>query len=93
MGQYGQKAIKITLIFKYPDGRRNSQVYSLEKCEDYFETVQEVFMQTLSLQSNYFGQLPNIIEKDLRGMTYEDIEDWISSKTKMFDHYLSPHDS
>ncbi|MFX0172900.1 MAG: hypothetical protein ACFE9L_13370 [Candidatus Hodarchaeota archaeon] len=50
-------------------------------------------MQTLSLQSNYFGQLPNIIGKDLRGMTYEDIEDWISSKTKMFDHYLSPHDS
>jgi hypothetical protein len=33
--------------------------------------------------------MPNILEKDLRGMTYDDIADWISSNTKIFDHYLS----
>jgi hypothetical protein len=39
--------MRITLIFKYPDGRRNSQVYSLEKTDDYFKTEQETFLQTV----------------------------------------------
>ncbi|MFX0183324.1 MAG: hypothetical protein ACFE95_09620 [Candidatus Hodarchaeota archaeon] len=89
IAQYGQKSIRITLIFKYPDGRRNSQVYSLEKTDDYFETVQEMFIQTVVMQHSYFDQIPDILEKDLRGMTYDDIADWISSNTKIFDHYIS----
>lgn len=44
-------------------------------------------MQVVITQSRYFGQTPNILEKDLRGKTYDDILEWITSAPNLFDHY------
>ncbi|MFX0205562.1 MAG: hypothetical protein ACFFDT_06210 [Candidatus Hodarchaeota archaeon] len=87
MGQYGKKGVRMTIIFKYSDGKRSSQRYTVTDPEDYYRTVQEAFMQAVITQSSYYDQTPNIFEKDLRGKTYDNILEWITSTPNLFDHY------
>lgn len=45
-------------------------------------------MQAVITQGEYYGQTPDILEKDLRGKTYDDILDWLTSTPNLFDHYV-----
>ena len=87
-GQYAGSEVKFTLIFKYPDGRRNSQVYTLSDSKDFFGEFQDVFMRTVITQKTFFGRTPAIMEKDLRGKSYDDISDWLTTTPNLFDHYI-----
>lgn len=75
-----ENKLKVAVNFRYPIKKKASlQEYGLEDGPEAWDKLNVIFDKLARMVTNLYGFKPEIIKKDLRGLTHDQVIDWFET--------------